>query len=279
MQIVGLDFTSAPTKIKPLIMAVGHLEGGQLTLETIHRWHSFQHLEAWLADAPSCVAGFDCALGLPLRFLHHVEWETDWAQMVERVQAMGKANFVQFVREYSQPRPKGDRYHFRITDKLAGAQSPMQMDYIPVGKMFYEGATRLENFGVNVPAHRPSASACTILEVYPALFVRALIGKKGGYKSEGNPTIQGLNRRAYLLDQLQHGATRFYEVEIHLSTTQQAQCLADHKGDTLDAVLAMIQAAWAYQQRDQHYSIPSEIPRVEGWIVDPSLWKAYTTQQ
>ena len=277
MQIVGLDFTSAPTKTKPLIMAVGHLERGQLTLQTLHRWNTFQHLEAWLADAPYCVAGFDCALGLPLRFLHHAQWETDWTQMVGRVRRMGKADFVRFVREYSQPRPKGDRYHFRITDKLAGAQSPMQMDYIPVGKMFYEGATRLEAFGVNLPAHRPTTSLCTVIEVYPALFVRAVTGVKGGYKSEGNPTERGFNQRAYLLDQLQHGATRFYEVDIRLSTTQQAQCLTDHKGDTLDAVLAMIQAAWAYQQRDQHYGIPIEIPRAEGWIVDPALLKAYTT--
>ncbi len=276
MQIIGLDFTSAPTKTKPLIMAVGHLEGNQLTLQTIHRWHTFQPLEAWLADHPHCVAGFDCALGLPLRFLHNMHWATDWAQMVAHVRGMSKTDFVRVVREYSRPRAKGDRYHFRLTDKLAGAQSPMQMDYIPVGKMFYEGATRLATFGVNLPAHRVTASPCTIVEVYPALFVRALTGVKGGYKSETNPT-HGFNQRADLLGQLAIGAARLYEVEICLSATQQAQCLADHKGDTLDAVLAMIQAAWAHQQRDYNYGIPAQIPHAEGWIVDPTLLKAYTT--
>ena len=276
MQIVGLDFTSAPTQTKPLIMAVGHMERNQLTLQMIHRWHTFELLEAWLGQSPHCVAGFDCALGLPLRFLQNFEWETDWAQMIARVRALGKTEFVRAVREYSRVRAKGDRYHFRHTDKLAGAQSPMQMDYIPVGKMFYEGATRLETFGANLPAHRVTASACTVVEVYPALFVRALTGVKGGYKSEQNPA-HGFNQRAHLLEQLTMGAARFYDVEIHLSEADQACCLADHKGDTLDAVLAMIQAAWAYQQRDHNYGIPTTIPRAEGWIVDPAVLKAYTT--
>jgi hypothetical protein len=65
-------------------------------------------------------------------------------------------------------------------------------------------------------------------------------------------------------------------VEIHLSEADQACCLADHKGDTLDAVLAMIQAAWAYQQRDHNYGIPTTIPRAEGWIVGPAVLKGRT---
>jgi hypothetical protein len=110
--------------------------------------------------------------------------------------------------EYSRVRAKGDRYHFRHTDKLAGAQSPMQMDYIPVGKMFYEGATRLETFGANLPAHRVTASACTVVRGLSALFVRALTGVKGGINQSKTPRTASINW-AHLLEQLTMGAARF----------------------------------------------------------------------
>ncbi|MGV2434758.1 MAG UNVERIFIED_CONTAM: hypothetical protein LVT10_07605 [Anaerolineae bacterium] len=60
------------------------------TLQTIHRWHTFELLEAWLGQSPHCVAGFDCALGSPLRFLQNIEWETDWAQMIVACASFGQ---------------------------------------------------------------------------------------------------------------------------------------------------------------------------------------------
>jgi predicted thioesterase len=46
-------------------------------------------------------------------------------------------------------------------------------------------------------------------------------------------------------------------------------CIYDPTGDTLDAVLAAVQAAWASTQPD--YGIPSGVDPREGWIVDPGL--------
>ena len=49
---------------------------------------------------------------------------------------------------------------------------------------------------------------------------------------------------------------------------------SDGKGDSLDAVLCSLQAAWAWQQGKPNYGIPAgnkSLTRSEGWIVDPSL--------
>jgi hypothetical protein len=46
--------------------------------------------------------------------------------------------------------------------------------------------------------------------------------------------------------------------------------VADASGDTLDAVLCMVQAAWAAQrhaQGDALYGLPPDLDPLEGWIV------------
>jgi len=42
--------------------------------------------------------------------------------------------------------------------------------------------------------------------------------------------------------------------------------LADGSGDALDAVLCMVQAAWAHLQPEGTYGLPNFDP-LEGWIV------------
>ena len=41
----------------------------------------------------------------------------------------------------------------------------------------------------------------------------------------------------------------------------------DGTGDTLDCVLCLVQAAWAWMRRDAGYGLPLHIDPVEGWIV------------
>jgi hypothetical protein len=40
----------------------------------------------------------------------------------------------------------------------------------------------------------------------------------------------------------------------------------DASGDRLDAVLCVLQAAWAWQRRSGNYGLPSKIDPLEGWI-------------
>lgn len=41
----------------------------------------------------------------------------------------------------------------------------------------------------------------------------------------------------------------------------------DGTGDTLDCVLCLVEAAWAWMRRDAGYGLPLHIDPVEGWIV------------
>jgi hypothetical protein len=56
-----------------------------------------------------------------------------------------------------------------------------------------------------------------------------------------------------------------------LSAPLKQEFIDDPMGDTLDALLCAIQAAWAYTQREHGYGIPATCDPLEGWIVDPEM--------
>jgi hypothetical protein len=55
-------------------------------------------------------------------------------------------------------------------------------------------------------------------------------------------------------------------LRLKLSAAQHDTLLADGSGDALDAVLCMVQAAWAHLQPGSTYGLPNFDP-LEGWIV------------
>jgi hypothetical protein len=62
--LLGCDFTSAPSRRKPITLAVGRVDRGRLLLQALER---FETLEAWserLAAPGVWVGGFDLPFGL-----------------------------------------------------------------------------------------------------------------------------------------------------------------------------------------------------------------------
>jgi len=71
------------------------------------------------------------------------------------------------------------------------------------------------------------------------------------------------------LEALAQGRTRL-GLRLRLSAAQQDALVGDASGDSLDAVLCMVQAAWAAQrhaQGDALYGLPSDLDPLEGWIL------------
>jgi len=56
---------------------------------------------------------------------------------------------------------------------------------------------------------------------------------------------------------------------IRLDASRRIEQLAleDGSGDTLDALICAVQAAWGWQRRDSTYGLPAHVPAGEGWIV------------
>ncbi|MEP6986196.1 MAG: DUF429 domain-containing protein [Chloroflexota bacterium] len=270
MKILGIDFTSAPNRHKPITCAVGQLTNLVLRIETVQRLPTFADFEHVLAQSGPWIAGFDFPFSQPRRLIESLGWPTDWAEMVERVAAMGKEGFESEIRHYADLRPSGDKLHRRLTDVNANAISPMKLDFVPVGKMFFQGAPRLLSAGLNIQPCHPTSDTRVALEVYPAL-VNRRFNQKRSYKQDtlSLQTDQHTTARSALLDTLNSPLiAETYGLSLNLDSAVTSASIDDKSGDTLDAVLCALQAAWA--SIVPNFGIPLDCDPLEGWIVDPS---------
>ena len=266
MKIYGIDFTSAPSKVKPIACAEAWLEADVLNIEKFHQFIDFPSFMDFLKRSPSWIAGVDFPLGQPRKLIENLQWGTTWKEYVNRVGQMTKQEFVETLNQYRQDRAIGDREHLRYTDKLAGAISPMKVYGVPVGKMFFEGAPRMLEAGFNILPCYPTSDPRIVIEIYPALIARALIGKQS-YKSDDKrkqtPNMQ-LSRQEIINQVRSPISKQKYGFAIEVSDHLAFKCQQDPSGDSLDAILATIQAAFAFRQ--PNYGIPNHSDQLEGWI-------------
>ena len=271
MHILGFDFTSAPSRTKPITCAQAYLENTNLHITTVLRLTTFPAFEQILAQSEPYIAGFDFPFSQPRRLIQALAWPTQWDELITHLSAIGKDAFEAEIRHYTNPRPAGDKLHRRLTDVRASAISPMKLDFIPVGKMFFQGATRLLTAGLNILPCHPTTDNRVALEVYPAL-VNRRFNHRLSYKQDmvARQTDQHTAARSALLDVLiSPTLVENYGFTLKVDTAVVQASVEDKSGDTLDAVLCAVQAAWA--SRTPNYGIPPDCDSLEGWIVDPSL--------
>ncbi|MGA8787188.1 MAG: DUF429 domain-containing protein, partial [Polaromonas sp.] len=102
---------------------------------------------------------------------------------------------------------------------------------------------------------------------YPGLLAREVLGHRS-YKSDdkAKQTAERLIARKDLITALEHGQTRL-GLRLKVSHAQRDALVDDASGDCLDAVLCLLQAAWAARQGAPRYGLPPEMDPLEGWIV------------
>lgn len=291
MRIYGLDFTSAPDsalskakKTKRLVLAGGKLAGQTLTIEYLRilnrpQKNDFGGFEAWLDNrSEPWIAGLDFPFSQPSSLVEKLSWPRAWAGYVAHIQQLGKQEFELQLKDFKASQPPGQKHLFRAIDKLTRSQSPMTLAGTPVGKMFFEGARRLLNAGIQVPPLRRDGDPTrTAIEVYPALVVRKILNPVRAYKQDdpGKANSQMENSREEIVKSLRgtgkdgkkfHAA---YGLRLCLADEVTDSCINDFTGDSLDSVLCAAQAAWAYQRRDDNFGMPTSNKILEGWICDP----------
>jgi hypothetical protein len=273
MRIYGLDFTSAPGRGKPLTVAVCALDGSALRLERLEQLPGLEGFEALLGSPGPWMLGADFPFGQPRRLVEALHWPDSWEGYVARVAEMGKQRYEEALRAYIQPRAKGDKLHRRAADVRAGAISPMKLDYVPVGKMFFEGAVRLSRSSVCVAPCRPTLDDRIVVEAYPALVARWALGKRRSYKEPKNAGARALRReaRAEILRRITGPDLRqAYGLALRLKPGDGNEALEDDRGDLLDSILCAVQAAWAWTRRGAGYGLPPDCDPLEGHIADPA---------
>ena len=63
--LVGCDFSSSPSRRKPIVLALGRRDGARVQLLGLERIETLPALAQWLAQPQPWVGGFDLPFGLP----------------------------------------------------------------------------------------------------------------------------------------------------------------------------------------------------------------------
>jgi hypothetical protein len=269
MRVYGIDFTSRPGRAKPITCLECMLTGDRLEARKLTNWGGFEAFENFLGGPGPWIAGIDFPFGQARRFIETIGWPGTWAGYVAHAASLGRAGFRAALDAYRAGRPAGDKEHRRQTDIAAGAISPQKLYGTPVGLMFFEGAPRLHAAGVTIPGLQEGDPRRVVVEAYPGVLARALIGRRS-YKQDtpSKQTRDQANARRDLLDKLTGRAAR---APYGLRISAPRELTDDPGGDHLDALLCAVQAAWAWTRRDAGFGRPSDSDPLEGWIADPGV--------
>ena len=263
--LLGVDFTSAPSRRKPITVAHGQRVGAVLRLERVDALPAMADFETVLTQAGPWLGAFDFPFGLPREFARSLALGNTTADVVAEVhrRCADRMAFRALVDGFGNARPAGQRLLHRAADAAmegVSSTSPLQTRYVPVGFMYFEGLRRIVDAGVTIPHMHAGDAARIALEGYPGLLAFELIGRRS-YKNAA--TADRLIARKDIVDALEQGRTRL-GLRLKLGHAMREALVDDASGDKLDAVLCLVQAAWCAVTPG--YGLPKTFDAVEGWI-------------
>jgi hypothetical protein len=262
MNIIGVDFTSAPRRAKPITVAHGESDGASLRIDRVVSHANWESYETWLAQPGPWIGAFDFPFGLSRELVEHLGWPQTWEALVNHCATLPRAVLRETFKAFCDARPVGNKFAHRVTDRPAGSSPSMKWVNPPVAYMFHEGTRRLLAAGVTVSGLHAGDPARIALEGYPGLVARAVT--RASYKSDerAKQTPQRRAARELIVHSLESGAHPL-GITVRLDAGLREHLLADGTADWLDAVLCAVAAAWAAPR--PHYGLPPRLDPVEGW--------------
>ena len=268
--LLGCDFSSSPTRRKPIVLALGQRQGARVQLTALECFDTLAAFGPRLAQPGDWVGGFDLPFGLPRELVQALGWPTDWRACMQHYRALSRTQIRDAFAGFCSARPVGGKFAHRATDGPAGSSPSMKWVNPPVAYMLHAGVPLLLDAGVDFPGLHQGDPHRVALEAYPGLLAREVLGRRS-YKSDdrARQTPERLIARKDLLTALELGHTRL-GLQLQLRQIQREALVQDAQGDRLDAVLCLLQAAWGQQRHEQGdalYGLPPGLDVLEGWIV------------
>ncbi|WP_396270158.1 DUF429 domain-containing protein [Ideonella sp.] len=263
--LIGVDFSSSPTARKPIVVAQGERIGSVVRLGGLLALPSLSDFGTWLKRPEPWVGGFDLPFGLPRELVEHLGWPTDWTGLMDHYAQLSRAQIRDTFAAFCAARPVGQKFAHRACDKPAGSSPSMKWVNPPVAYMLHAGVPLLRAAGVSLPGLATGDPQHVALEAYPGLLAREVLGQRS-YKADdaARQTPERLIARKDLVDALEQGRTRL-GLRLKLSHAQREALVDDPQADKLDAVLCLLQAAWACTQ--PRWGWPEGVDPLEGWIL------------
>jgi len=265
VRCIGVDFSSRPSRRKPVLWAEGQRHGAVLRLGRVVEHSDFDSLAQALREPGPWVGAFDFPFGLPRELVEALHWPRQWLALIRHYQALGRAEIRLQFKAFCDARPAGAKFAHRACDRPAGSSPSMKWVNPPVAYMLHAGVPLLIDAGLHLPGLHDGDRSRVALEAYPGLLARELIGARS-YKADdaARQTATRIIARKDMVAALEQGRTRL-GLRLKVSPAQHERLVEDASGDSLDAVLCLMQAAWASERSG--YGLPPDIDPLEGWIV------------
>lgn len=277
--LLGCDFSSSPSRQKPSVLACGSLLGGRVLLSHLIKFSSLPEFGQWLKQPGAWLGAFDLPFGLPRELVQTLGWPGAWEPCIRHYGAMSRADIRDIFAAFCDARPVGGKFAHRATDRPAGSSPSMKWVNPPVAYMLHAGVPLFLDAGIHLPGLHPGSTdnldadgqpQRVALEAYPGLLAREILDKRS-YKSDdrAKQSAARLIARKDVITALEQGRTRL-DLRLKLSHAQRDALVDDARGDSLDAVLCLMQAAWAQTQQVNGapcYGLPDAVDPLEGWIV------------
>ncbi len=254
------------------MLAWGGCDGQRLCLGQLQSVSSLSDFSSALNQEPRWIGAFDLPFGLPRELVATLGWPLEWQTCMAHYGRLSRADIRAQFSAFCHARPVGGKFAHRATDLPARSSPSMKWVNPPVAYMLHAGVPLLQAAGAYFPGlqAQPATVHRVALEAYPGMVAREILGVRS-YKSDdrAKQTPERLIARKDLVNALELGQSR-WQLRLRLTHAQRDALVADASGDALDAVLCLVQAAWAdlrHRQGAPLYGLPSTMDQLEGWIV------------
>ena len=184
--------------------------------------------------------------------------------------SLERSEIRDFFKAFCDKRAVGLKFAHRASDYIAQSSPSMKWVNPPVAFMMHAGVPVLIKANLTLPGLRKGDPSRVGLEAYPGMLAREIIGNKS-YKSDDKQkqNEERLLARQRILKALESGQ---HSLEFKLKTSKALlnQMLEDASGDSLDALLCAVQAAWGavqFEHGDEYYGLAKDMDPLEGWIL------------
>ena len=186
MKIFGINFNHSPSPKKPITIAICDFKVSQgLSVTKVVPLSSLKEFNEFLKQKGPWFAGVNFPLGQPNLFVKRMNLPDKWSSYAKDINRWKLEGFENKVKQFKSKLPKGTKEPLRLTDTMAGAESPLKSSQHHLPQKFFEGIHCLLKAGVSILPCNPKNDKRVVLETFPDLVAqRFAVHDLGGKKKK-----------------------------------------------------------------------------------------------
>jgi hypothetical protein len=175
MKIFGINFNSASSEKKPITIAICDFKKSRgLTVSKVESLSSLKEFDTFLKQKGPWFADVDFPLGQPNLFLKNMNLPEKWNSYIKELNKWKLEGFEKKVNQYKDKIPAGSKEPLRLTDTMAGVESPLKLSHQQLARQFYESTNCLLKSRVSIIPCNERNDNRVVMKLFPIFWYSAL---------------------------------------------------------------------------------------------------------